>query len=466
MEGGKEGMKKLFRFLADLLSSVPLLILGNVLILWQYDVKYKIIFLLFLIICYLTVLFLPERKQAESRKLAVLSHGIRLIRQGCICSVVQIFISGGQVSRILADNMMITPAPDWLNYRLIFGNLLIFLLMLAGLFLGGVCRTVISSKQVKPLWYLLLLLFWWTPIINLILFHHIGRIARKEFYFERAKAELNLTRQESKICRTKYPVLMVHGIFFRDWQLFNYWGRIPAELRKNGARIFYGKQQSAQSIEKSAQELHQQIHAVLEQTGAEKINIIAHSKGGLDSRYALSKLGDAPYVASLTTINTPHRGCAWVDDALQKIPVSVQNWLDRHYQKIFQVLGDTSPAFLEGVHDLTAAHSREFNQECLVPENVFCQCYMSQMSRAFSAPFPLWFSYLCMKAFDRNAPNDGLVSVDSAGLPGREFRILKPSGTRGISHGDMIDLNRENLPGFDVREFYVNLLKELRQKGF
>ena len=39
-------------------------------------------------------------------------------------------------------------------------------------------------------------------------------------------------------------------------------------------------------------------------------------------------------------------------------------------------------------------------------------------------------------------------------------------GKRGVSHGDMIDLNRENIPGFDVREFYVNLVAELKQKGF
>ncbi|MBR1554172.1 MAG: alpha/beta fold hydrolase, partial [Oscillospiraceae bacterium] len=239
-----------------------------------------------------------------------------------------------------------------------------------------------------------------------------------------------------------------------------------AELRKNGARIFYGKQQSAQSIEKSAIELHQQIHAVLEQTGAEKINIIAHSKGGLDSRYAVAKLGDAPYVASLTTINTPHHGCAWVDDTLQKIPKSVQNWLDKKYQHVFQVLGDTSPAFLEGVYDLTAEHSKTFNQECPVPEEVFCQCRMSEMHNAFSAPFPLWFSYLCMKHFDSSAKSDGLVTADSARLDGKDFQTLKPSGTRGISHGDMIDLNRENIPDFDVREYYVNLLKDLRQKGF
>lgn len=37
---------------------------------------------------------------------------------------------------------------------------------------------------------------------------------------------------------------------------------------------------------------------------------------------------------------------------------------------------------------------------------------------------------------------------------------------RGISHGDMIDLNRENIPGFDVREWYVQLVQRLKRKGF
>ena len=37
---------------------------------------------------------------------------------------------------------------------------------------------------------------------------------------------------------------------------------------------------------------------------------------------------------------------------------------------------------------------------------------------------------------------------------------------RGISHGDMIDLMRENIDGFDVREYYVQLVKELKEAGY
>lgn len=44
--------------------------------------------------------------------------------------------------------------------------------------------------------------------------------------------------------------------------------------------------------------------------------------------------------------------------------------------------------------------------------------------------------------------------------------MLTTKELRGISHGDMIDLNRENIRDFDVREFYVNLVNELKEKGF
>ncbi|GEM_PF-7127696 len=30
----------------------------------------------------------------------------------------------------------------------------------------------------------------------------------------------------------------------------------------------------------------------------------------------------------------------------------------------------------------------------------------------------------------------------------------------------IVDMNRENIDGFDVREFYVQLVAELKQKGF
>ena len=35
-----------------------------------------------------------------------------------------------------------------------------------------------------------------------------------------------------------------------------------------------------------------------------------------------------------------------------------------------------------------------------------------------------------------------------------------------IYNADVIDLNRENIPGFDVRELFVQIVVELKRRGF
>ena len=60
--------------------------------------------------------------------------------------------------------------------------------------------------------------------------------------------------------------------------------------------------------------------------------------------------------------------------------------------------------------------------------------------------------------------NDGLV--DEASFKwGENYILLRTNENRGISHGDVIDLNRQNFKGFDVREFYVDLVSKLKNKG-
>ena len=238
---------------------------------------------------------------------------------------------------------------------------------------------------------------------------------------------------------------------------------IGIELKRNGAEIFYGKQQSAASVEDCGRELAERILNIVKQTGCEKVNIIAHSKGGLDSRAAITHFGAAPYVASLTTVNTPHRGCLFADFLLKKTPEKVRNSIANTYNKTLKKLGDTSPDFLAAVSDLTAAACEKFNAETPGSGEVFYQSVMSYCKKARSGKFPLNLSYHLVKHFDGR--NDGLVSVDSAEW-GEKFTLIEPAGSRGISHGDVIDLNRENIPGFDVREFYVGLVSELKKRGF
>ena len=58
--------------------------------------------------------------------------------------------------------------------------------------------------------------------------------------------------------------------------------------------------------------------AVLEETGARKLNLIAQSMGGLDARFAISRLGMADRIATLVTVSTPHRGSAIADWATEQ----------------------------------------------------------------------------------------------------------------------------------------------------
>ena len=53
-------------------------------------------------------------------------------------------------------------------------------------------------------------------------------------------------------------------------------------------------------MENNAAYLQREIMEICRETGAEKVNIIAHSKGGLDCRYLISGLCMAFYVSSLT----------------------------------------------------------------------------------------------------------------------------------------------------------------------
>ncbi|NLI69758.1 MAG: alpha/beta fold hydrolase [Firmicutes bacterium] len=62
------------------------------------------------------------------------------------------------------------------------------------------------------------------------------------------------------------------------------------------------------SIEKQAENFSKKVEAILDASETEKVNIIAHSQGGLISRYYLQFLQGDKKVDRLVTIGTPHHG--------------------------------------------------------------------------------------------------------------------------------------------------------------
>jgi triacylglycerol lipase len=389
--------------------------------------------------------------------------GVRQLRlQVCLhgAECLAVFVGAAMISiswhvylgiRLLPLNWL-----DWLLSAVVaFGVLMI-------LFWNGILCVYFTSVQLGIRTRVVGIICGLIPIAQLIALGIIMAVTFREVREESEKNALNEARKWKRVCATKYPILLVHGVCFRDSKHLNYWGRIPKELEKNGATVFYGEHQSARPVRYSAAELTNRIRYITEHTGAEKVNIIAHSKGGLDCRWAMRDPEIAARVASLTTVNTPHRGCEFADYLLGKIDPKVQVRVANAYNRAARLAGDVTPDFIAAMRDLTASACKERDREMVQPEGVYCQSIGSILKKANNGKFPLKHTYRLVKEFD--GPNDGLVGQASFQW-GDDYQLLTPKGRRGISHGDVIDMNRENIPGFDVREFYVQLVSRLKEKG-
>lgn len=393
----------------------------------------------------------------HSKRIRTCANGCELLRLFLLSTAIVIVFSLIGFFGKLGVGSLIKEPVLWIFH------VLLAIIVEAIVFWNGMIRIYLTSVQLGIRWRVIGAICGMIPIVHLVVLGILINKVENEVRVEEQKLCINEQRSKEQICHTKYPLLLVHGVFFRDFRYLNYWGRIPDELKKNGAIIFYGNHQSAASVEECGKELAERIKQIVTETGCEKVNIIAHSKGGLDSRYAISMLGMDQYVASLTTINTPHRGCEFADYLLSKIPQKQQEMVARTYNAALRKLGDTNPNFLEAVFDLTAERCKKMNEVVKDAPGVFYQSVGSKLNVASGGRFPLNFTYQLVNYFDGN--NDGLVGEKS--FPwGAEYRFLTVNGKRGISHGDMIDLNRENFDGFDVREFYVDLVNNLRCRGF
>lgn len=349
------------------------------------------------------------------------------------------------------------------NEDLFFKSLFYCISMLLFVLIVGTVCVFFTSKHMGIRWRVIGVLFVGVPIFNLLIMYKIISVVYDEVEFELERARVEAFPELSETCKTKYPLLLVHGVFFRDSNIINYWGRIPKTLKLRGATIYYGSHQSALSIHDSALELASRIKFLVERSGCGKVNIIAHSKGGLDCRYAISEYGIAQYVASLTTINTPHRGCLFADNLLSVTSDNLKKGVSSAYNAALTELGDESPDFMAAVKDLTSEGCTALNEKLSpFPDDIFAQSVGSVMNHPTSAGFPFNISYRYVKNFD--GENDGLVGESSFSW-GEKYTLLRTEGRHGISHGDMIDLSRRNIKTFDVRKFYVSLVADLKNRG-
>lgn len=269
-------------------------------------------------------------------------------------------------------------------------------------------------------------------------------------------------------CKTKYPIFFIHGAGFRDRNWLNYWGRIPTALTRNGCQIHYGNQDSWATIENNALVLKERIQEVLTETGAEKVNIIAHSKGGLEARYIISSLKMSDSVASLTTISTPHHGSETMD-LICRFPTFLFKITSVLANLWFRILGDKNPDFHHVCRQFTTFHAKEFNQCNKNIEGVYYQSYAGVMNNSLS-DIIMVIPHFVINIIE--GESDGLVTPKSAKWA--NFKgILRGSTSRGISHADEVDLRRRKLckkrkTGCvnDICDVYLKIVRDLKKLGY
>lgn len=265
---------------------------------------------------------------------------------------------------------------------------------------------------------------------------------------------------------TKYPILLLHGMGYKGSKHIGYWGRIPEVLEAHGAIVYIATQDANGSVEGNAKQIEALLLEILSDNDIDKINIIAHSKGGLEARYLISSLGYSKNVASLTTLSTPHHGSMTVD-FLMRFPQFIIKFGCKIVDLFFRLTGDKNPQTYQSICHFKTDIANEFNKNNPDVEAVYYQSYAFVMKNIFSDCL-FWFTWLVVYSVE--GTNDGLLTPKSVCWTNFQG-IFRSNSRRGISHSDEVDLRRHRLTKkqgdgiSDITDLYLNILSNLKEMG-
>ena len=246
-----------------------------------------------------------------------------------------------------------------------------------------------------------------------------------------------------------------------------YWRGIREAYHSHGIKCITTAVPRTASITERAEVLMEQIASKLptnengEGRGRE-VNIVAHSMGGLDARYMISRLCPDPSlfrVRSLTTIATPHRGSSAADMLFRDIGPD----LLPHIYRLLSRLKIDYGAFSQ----LTTTYiNGSFNP--VVPNHPDVR-YFSYGASATPHLLSIFrASHDLMDVIE--GPNDGLVSVRSSKWGEYKGTLM------GVTHLDLINwTNRlKRAAGrlglveerFNAVAFYLAVAESLAKEGF
>ena len=258
--------------------------------------------------------------------------------------------------------------------------------------------------------------------------------------------------------KCKYPVVLVHGIAMKELRVVKAFGKIRERLKEDGQTVYIAPTDGFGTIENNAAQLKAFLEEVLSETGAERVNIIAHSKGGLDTKFMITDLGMEARVASLTTLCTPHKGSV-IASRLWELPKWMKKSIAFFINGFYRVfMRDEHPDSMRACEQLRLVDESE--ETLRFSYDVYCQSYSASMEK----PRDCFVMALPMKMYKKheNIENDGLVSEKSARFENFKGRCLDIS----VSHTQIIDLFAKKSQKEKIYAFYKKVCDELAGMGF
>lgn len=266
---------------------------------------------------------------------------------------------------------------------------------------------------------------------------------------------------QPQLIRLKYPVILMHGFgMLASLRRHGHLHDQAMHLRRHGVWAYAPNVPPYNPVPVRASIWRDRIEHVLHETGAEKVNLIAHSMGGLDARWLISKDEYHEKVASLITIASPHHGSSIASFLLEQ-PDRLQEWLSDFANWMgTQVMRDVEADFMKTVAELTPAYLCDvFNPEVPDHPDVKYWSYAAHAGKQAEASISPFLRPLNYILFGREGENDGFVSVESA-------KWGEYCGCIDADHAQQIGLQFPSRNTFNSLDFFSQLAYKLREAGF
>ena len=271
----------------------------------------------------------------------------------------------------------------------------------------------------------------WIPFVIVALLVLAGGALLVRAWVRRARLRKRVPVR--RVPHLRHPIVLAHGVFGFDeiavaGRRHRYFRNIAEELTVPGLEFYRPRVAPTAPISVRAGTLVKLLRSL----PGDRFNVIAHSMGGLDARFAIARLGLADRIASLVTIGAPHRGTPLADSPFARATARLVG---------VAALADLAPQAVE-----------RFNRAVPDVEGV-AYCSVVAASHLLQTNPLLWPTHLYLSA--HGGKNDGIVPQASQRW-GNVLREIE------ADHWAQVGWSLR----FDAVALYEEILRELAALGF